>query len=211
MILYLAEGPSSRVVEMYLIESELSIKKKMINLATEENLNPEFLKMNPLGQVPCLSAENQIICESTAICEYLENKIKLNKSKMFGKTDIENALVNMWQKRIDLYVWENMYYAYKSSIGLEIFKTKTLVLPDASESFMQLARHNLKMFDNQLKNNQWISGDFFSICDISLFCMLDFGLQNKQPFDPNLLELNVWYSTMMTLTSTHESKENLEA
>ena len=70
---------------------------------------------------------------------------------------------------------------------------------------------NLKMFDNQLKNNQWISGDFFSICDISLFCMLDFGLQNKQPFDPNLLELNVWYSTMMTLTSTHESKENLEA
>ena len=210
MILYLAEGPSSRVVEMFLLESGVSIKKKIISLVKEENLKPEFLKMNPLGQVPCLSIDNQIICESTAICEYLEKKFKATNRSLFGANEIENAQIHMWQKRIDLYVWENMYYAWKTSIGLEIFRSKTLVLPDASDAFKQVARHNLKMFDNQLKGNQWIGGNSFSICDISLFCILDFGLQNKQPFGSNLLELNVWYSTMMTRESIYESMASLE-
>lgn len=209
MLLYLAEGPSSRVVEIFLIESGLKVKKKFINLIKEENLQPNFLKLNPLGQVPCLDVGNSIICESVAICEYLD-KVELSYSGMFGQTEIENALINMWQRRIDLYIWENIYYSYQSSIGLEIFKTKKLTLPKSSKAFARVANDRLKIFNDQLKHYPWIGGDYFSICDISLFSILDFGLQNKQPFDSSLLRLNVWYSTMMTRNSTHESKLNLE-
>ncbi len=209
MLLYLAEGPSSRIVETFLIESGLKVEKKIINLIKGENLQPDFLKLNPLGQVPCLDIGNNIICESITICEYLD-RVKQSSSGLFGKNEIENALIKMWQRRIDLYIWENIYYSYKSSIGLEIFKTKILTLPNSSEAFAQVANDRLKIFDNQLKDNPWIAGDYFSICDISLFAILDFGLHNKQPFDSSLLRLNVWYSTMMTRDSTHESKLNLE-
>ena len=209
MLLYLAEGPSSRVVEIFLIESGLKIEKKIINLARDENLQPDFLELNPLGQVPCLNIGNNTISESVAICEYLD-KGGLSDSRLFGRTEIENALIKMWQRRIDLYIWQNIYYSYQSSIGLEIFKTKILTLPDSSEAFARIAHDRLKIFDDQLKDNQWIGGDDFSICDISLFSILDFGLHNKQSFDSSLLRLNVWFSTMMTRDSTHESKLNLE-
>ena len=209
MLLYLAEGPSSRVVEIFLIESGLKIKKKFVNLIEEENLQPHFLKLNPLGQVPCLDVGNSVICESIAICEYLD-KMKLSNSGLFGRNEIENALINMWQRRIDLYIWENIYYSYQSSIGLEIFKTKILTLPESSNAFAQVANDRLRIFNDQLKNYPWIGGDHFSICDITLFSILDFGLKNKQPFDSSLLKLNVWFSTMMTRDSTHESKLNLE-
>ena len=72
MLLYLAEGPSSRVVETFLIESRLKVEKKFINLIEGENLQPNFLKLNPLGQVPCLDRGNNVICESVIICEYLD-------------------------------------------------------------------------------------------------------------------------------------------
>ena len=209
MLLYLAEGPSSRVVEIFLIESGLKVKKKFINLIKEENLQQHFLKLNPLGQVPCLNIGNNVICESVAICEYLD-RVELSSSGLFGRTEIENALISMWQRRIDLYIWGNIYYSYQSSIGLEIFKTKILTLPKSSNAFTQVANDRLKIFNDQLKKHPWIGGDYFSICDISLFSILDFGLQNKQPFDSSLLRLNVWYSTMMTRNSTHESKLNLE-
>ncbi len=209
MLLYLAEGPSSRVVETFLIESRLKVEKKFINLIQGENLQPNFLKLNPLGQVPCLDIGDNVICESVTICEYLD-KIKKSKSGLFGQTEIETALIKMWQRRIDLYVWENIYYSYQSSIGLEIFKTRILTLPNSSEAFARVANDRLRIFDDQLKDNPWIGGEHFSICDISLFTILDFGLHNKQPFDSSLLRLNVWYSTMMTRDSIHESKLNLE-
>ena len=136
--------------------------------------------------------------------------MKLSNSGLFGRTEVENALINMWQRRIDLYIWENIYYSYQSSIGLEIFKTKILTLPKSSNAFAQVANDRLKIFNDQLKNYPWIGGDYFSICDITLFSILDFGLKNKQPFDSSLLKLNVWFSTMMTRDSTHESKINLE-
>ena len=209
MLLYVAQGPSSRVVEMFLIESQIKIKKIVLNLVNGDNLQPDYLKKNPLGQVPCLTLGDEAVCESTAICEYLD-KFNNKENSLYGQNEIEKAKVKMWQRRIDLYIWENIFFAYKSSIGLEIFKTRILTLPDAAEEFAKVAKDNLKIFHNQLKNHRWISGENFSICDISLFCILDFGLQNKQPFDPGLLELNVWYSTMMTRESIYKSKENLE-
>jgi maleylacetoacetate isomerase len=44
-----------------------------INLLTREQYQPEFLKINPHGRVPCLvTASGDIIAQSAAILEYLE-------------------------------------------------------------------------------------------------------------------------------------------
>ena len=46
-------------------------------------VKPKFLKLNPWGTVPFLRYKNQTICESIAICKFLESK--KTTPKLFGK------------------------------------------------------------------------------------------------------------------------------
>ncbi|XP_018013646.1 maleylacetoacetate isomerase [Hyalella azteca] len=45
-----------------------------VNLLKGEQTGEDFLKLNPLGQVPALLTEGQVITQSAAIFEYLEEK-----------------------------------------------------------------------------------------------------------------------------------------
>ena len=57
------------------------------------------------------------------------------------------------------------------------FKTKILTLPKSSNAFAQVANDRLKIFNDQLKKLPFDRGGSLSICDITLFSILDFGLK----------------------------------
>ena len=106
---------------MFLIESQIKIKKIFLNLVNGDNLQPDYLKKNPLGQVPCLTLGDEAVCESTAICEYLD-KFNNKENSLYGQNEIEKAKVKMWQRRIDLYIWENIFLHTNRLSGLRFLK-----------------------------------------------------------------------------------------
>ncbi|MCH3156216.1 glutathione S-transferase N-terminal domain-containing protein, partial [Listeria monocytogenes] len=56
-------------VRFALAEKELEWVGHYVDLLAGEQLNPEFLEINPKGVVPVLIHEGAVIRESTVICE----------------------------------------------------------------------------------------------------------------------------------------------
>ena len=65
----------SQKVRLCLAEKGLKFKGHLINLATKEQLDPEYLKINPNGVVPSLVHDGRIIIDSSVICEYLDETV----------------------------------------------------------------------------------------------------------------------------------------
>ena len=73
MLFYNSVGPNPRVVRMFLAEKGLSVQSAEIDLIKGENRRQPYLSKNPHGQMSALELDDgTIICEITAICEYLE-------------------------------------------------------------------------------------------------------------------------------------------
>lgn len=61
-------------VRMCLLEKQLEYQSQIIDLIQFNNLQPDYLLINPNGVVPTLVDEENIIIESTVINEYIDDK-----------------------------------------------------------------------------------------------------------------------------------------
>ena len=73
---YTSGSPPSRAVLQTIRVLEADVEVKMVDLMKGENLLPEFLKLNPLHQVPVLVDGDFVVTESRAIMAYLVNSRK---------------------------------------------------------------------------------------------------------------------------------------
>lgn len=77
MKLYHTPGsPPSRSVLMTIRNLGLEVDIQIVDLATGEHLTPEFVKLNPMHQVPVLVDADFVLSESRAIQAYLVNSKK---------------------------------------------------------------------------------------------------------------------------------------
>jgi glutathione S-transferase len=67
-----ATSTCSQKVRVTLAEKRLDFISRNINLRLNENLAPEYLKLNPNGVVPTLIHDGNVILDSSVICEYLD-------------------------------------------------------------------------------------------------------------------------------------------
>ena len=67
------QSSNSRKVRIALIEKGLEFERIQIDPTKKEQKSPEYLKINPFGQVPALDDEGFIVYDSTIINEYLED------------------------------------------------------------------------------------------------------------------------------------------
>ena len=105
MKLYHSIGPNPAVVDLFLAEKGLEIERVEVDLRGGENRRPEYLKINPAGQLPALVLDGgEVITEVTAICEYLEEEHR--EPPLIGSTPTERAETRMWTRRIDLGIVE---------------------------------------------------------------------------------------------------------
>jgi glutathione S-transferase len=61
-------------VRMCLIEKQLDYESEIVDLIQFNNLQAEYLALNPNGVVPTLKDDEQVIIESTIINEYIDDK-----------------------------------------------------------------------------------------------------------------------------------------
>ncbi|MBD2360274.1 glutathione S-transferase family protein [Anabaena minutissima FACHB-250] len=92
-MLKLYGGARSRatIVQWYLEELEVPYEFVMLDMQAGEHLQPEFLKINPIGKVPAIVDGDFVLWESGAILLYLADK--------YGKHPVspqEQAIINQW-------------------------------------------------------------------------------------------------------------------
>jgi len=190
--LYDSIGPNPRVVRIFLAEKGLEVPTQKVDLLGGENRKAPYLERNPAGQLPCLELDDGThLAEILAICEYLEEKHP--EPALVGATPEERAETRMWTRRIDLGVAENVFNGFRYAEGLPLFRERIHVIPAAADDLKAVAQEKLAWLDGLLDGRTWVCGDRYSLADILLFAVVEFGTGVGQPMQAGLSWLPAWY------------------
>ena len=210
MQLYDSLGPNPRAARMFLAEKGITIPTKPVDLAGAENRKPPYTDRNPGGQLPALELDNgKCLGETVAIFEYLEEKHPT--PALIGSTPEERAETRQWQRRVELNITENVYNSFRYSEGIELFKNRIKVLPEAAPGLKDLVQDRLMWLDGLMNGNQFIAGDRFTIADIILYCALDFPGSVGRKLPPNAKWLPGWMERVNARPSAAASLHPLAA
>ena len=92
-------SPCAQKVRLVLAEKKLPYQSHLVNVIAKENLQANYLRLNPNGVVPTLVHNGSAIIESTLICEYLEDMypaISLRPANARAVVDMR-----IWTKLVD--------------------------------------------------------------------------------------------------------------
>lgn len=196
-------GPNPRAVRIFMAERGVSVDTVEVDLFGGENRQPEYMKVNPTGTTPALVTDSgEIITEITAICEYLD-EVSAGDS-LIGATPEEKAECRMWTRRADLMISEPLYYGYRCGEGHDFFKPRRHVDASVADGMKGFARVGMAWLDEQLTGRTWLCGDRFSMADIMLFCVIDFGMMDRvnQKVPEEHGNIHDWYERMKARPST---------
>ncbi len=192
MLLYDALSPGPRTVRMFLLEKNLIIPTRQVDVFAGENRQHPFLDSNPAGQLPTLRLDNGVcISESVAIVEYLE---ELHPDPILvGSTPEERALTRQWLRRVELNITEFIHNAYHYAEGVGRFKKRIPVAVEAANGLKAVAQDRIAWLDAMIGGRMFLVPDRFTIADIWLYVWLDFGITVGQSFDRTLPNIVPWF------------------
>ena len=97
----LKTGTNTRRVRIFLAEKGVKLPTVEVDMMKGENKSPDYLSKNPMGTMPLLELDDGTqLAESVAICRYIEERHP--ERPLFGTTPIERALIEMWNRRMEL-------------------------------------------------------------------------------------------------------------
>ncbi len=194
MKLYDSVGPNPRIVRMFMAEKGIEMPVQKVDLRGGENRQEAHLKRNPHGQMPTLELDDgSYLSEVTAICEYLEEKHP--NPPLIGTTAEQRAECRMWTRRLDLAICEPLAMGFRFAEGLKMFQNRIVCVPEAAPGLKRIAADRLKWLEGQMADGRtYICGNRFTLADIHLYCMLDFGGQVGQPLDPANTGIAAWFA-----------------
>ncbi len=165
MKLYVAPGPNSYRVRIFMAEKGIELPRVEIDFATRQHKSPEFLKLNSLGQVPVLEFDDgAIVTESVAICRALED---IHPSPpLFGTDARSKGGIEMWNRRI-----EQEVFATIGNVVLhtdEFFKERVTQVPAFADAQKRAIPEKWAWLDREMSDGRpYLAGDQFSAADIS--------------------------------------------
>lgn len=187
-----ARAPSPRRVNMLIAEKGIGgIEYIETDLLKGEHRGEEFLRRNPVAQVPVLELDDgTIITETRAISGYLESLHP--EPNLLGRTPLEHAQIEMWDRRVELGLgFALMGWIRHSHPAFAVLEGQQF--PDYAQAQAGRARAYARWLDQELANRPFIAGERFSIADITAFCALEFGrLVRFSPAGEGLQSLQRW-------------------
>lgn len=176
-------GPSQNCFKVRLLASHLGLELETVPVSIFEGAaaTPEFLAKNPMGAVPVLEySPGRYMPESNAILTFLAEG-----SAYLPPAGIEHAEAIRWL------MFEQQYV--QPTIGLVRYWTltgKTARYEAAAEPRRALAARVLAILDAEFGDRPFITGDQYTIADMSLFayCHLAEDADCRIDDKPNFLD-----------------------
>lgn len=195
--LYHAEPAANSLKSMLCLnEKGLDFVSHYLNLAEFEQHEPEFVKINPNGQVPALVHDGAVITESTVINEYIEDVFP--QPPLRPADPVARAHMRIWTKFVDEYFcpalsilgWQRIIKGMVEHLSVEEFEARVARIPlreqrdkwrtAATQSFPQeqlaecerKVRVSLRKIEAALAEHEWVAGPDYTLADISCFAML---------------------------------------
>lgn len=167
-------APNARRVIAFLIEKEIKLDIVELNARNGEQLQEPYKSMNTFNCIPFLELDDgTVISECLSICRFLEGIYP--NLPLFGKSNKEQAIVDMWCRRIELDALTPLIYAVRNTIPS--FKDRVLagsrIEIKQEKIFLERAIDMTNLFFSRVEKDfsvkKFICGNFFSVADISGF------------------------------------------
>lgn len=192
-------------VLMALHEKGIPFDSRWIDLHTFQQHSPEYLAVNPEGQVPALVHDGVVITHTSVINEYLEDAFP-DTPPLRPADALEAARMRQWNKYIDDYVMQAVsIHGWQVGAGAiarghsdedfeklvariplkqqqEKWRTARAGFPQEKldECTAQVAEAVARV-EAALADGPWLIGDFFSLADINFFAYCGGALEAMFP------------------------------
>ncbi|MEO1016265.1 MAG: glutathione S-transferase family protein [Pseudomonadota bacterium] len=154
--------PFSRKVRLALRELDLAAELEEVEPWKRE---PEFLALNPAAEVPVLMDDRQVVADSQAICEYLE-EVHRDRT-LFGNNTAQRTetrrLVFWFDTKFNREVTELLW---REKL-LSRLKRSGTPSSEAVRAGSANIRHHLAYIGFLFENRRWLAGDDLTLADLT--------------------------------------------
>ena len=142
---------------------------------------PDYLHVNPLGQIPTLIDGDSKLFESVGACQYVNDKSGGGLEITAGQPGRADYLQWLWYGEATL--MPPLGAIVRQTFGPEEGKSAE-ALAEAKASLME----RLALVETRLEGRQYLAGDRFSLADISVAYSLNLGglLRASDDYPPNV-------------------------
>jgi len=184
-------APNPRRVRIFLAEKGINIPMEQVDIATHQHRADAYTAINPMQRLPALLLDDgTAIAESIAICRYFEGLDP--DPPLFGRGSLECALVEMWNRRVEL----NLYQAVSAALRHPhpSMKDKEAQAPEWGEANRSRVFEFLALLDRELTDRMFVAGDHYTIADITTLVAVDFMRPAKLIMPEEFVNLRRWHT-----------------
>jgi glutathione S-transferase len=192
-------APNPRRVRIFLAEKGIDLPETRVNLRKGEHKSSEHRERNSLGQVPVLELDDgTTISESVSICRYFEALHP--KPALFGANPLEQALVDMWIRRVEfvLMIPVGMFWRH----GHHLTAALITQFKDFGESNRDHVARAMRWLDSELSDGrEFIAGKTYSMADIIALTTIDFAKFAGLEMPTDVPQLQSWHTRVSSRPS----------
>lgn len=188
---------NSMKVMLCLEEKRLEFESRYVDLLKFEQHAPEFVALNPNGQVPVLVHDEAVITESTMINEYLEDAFP--DGPLRPDDPVERAHMRIWSKFVDDVLmpsvsrlgWQLRFRQFASALPEDEFSRRMKRVPlkemrdkwstihgrgftdEQLDDSRRLVRWGIGQMEEKLSTKPWLVSADYSLADINTYPMVE--------------------------------------
>lgn len=191
MLLYLStRSPHPRRVQFFLAEKGIEVPSVMVDLGRKENMEGDFLRLNPRKKVPVLTLpDGTVLAESIAICRYFEALHP--EPNLFGRTPPEQGLVEMWVRQSDIELMLPVQFAFRH-LHPALAEREVPQVKEWGEANKPKVLDFLNYMDWRLSDSPYLALDRFTVADIVAIVAIDFMRAARIVVPENLTNIARW-------------------
>jgi glutathione S-transferase len=192
-------APNPRRVRVFLAEKGISVPLVPIDMGALEHRQDAVSSRNPLRRLPVLELDDgTIITESVAICHYFEELYP--EPALFGEGAVGKALVEMWQRRMELNFMACVAAAFRH-IHPAMKDWEVPQVPEWGEANKPKAIEFLHFLNHELADREFAAGDAYSIADITGLIAVDFMKPARIEMPQECTNVLRWYRAVSSRPS----------
>lgn len=187
-------APNPRRVRIFLAEKGMEVPLVPVDMAAFGHRGEEVARRNPLMRLPVLELDDgTVLTETVAICRYFEEVRP--QPALFGSGALGKALVEMWQRRIELNFFIPVTHAFRH-LHPAMKEWEVPQVPEWGEANKPKVIEFLAILDRELAGREFAAGDAFTVADITGLVALDFMKPARIAVPAELTNVLRWYGAL---------------
>ena len=185
-------APNPRRVRIFLAEKGITVPIEPVDIGSLQHKSDAYRAINPLQRLPALVLDDgTVLTESIAICRYFEGLQP--QPALFGTGPLQTALVEMWQRRIELNLLAGIQAVFRH-LHPSMQALEKPQIAEWGEANKPRVMEFLALLDREFADRRFAASDAYSVADITALVAIDFMKPAKLALPAELKNVARWHA-----------------